>query len=346
MLEPMLCCRVAVPAPKSAVDFRLWGLDVHGYWNSDANPQEWTRSVNAFSTYELERLEIFAAIARGYGPLWRLHTWEMCSPPPRACGQDIWALYGCEWCWAIVAAEEDYFHAGRHLACKPNPGEAGRGVYVNWVLDAAREVTQRSRFRLPLENTHTMRDEEIVLASTALLGGAEGAKASHFATENDDPRAVFISNLPPDCSVSEVTNALRSFGPLVEVRLAGSGRGPLARRTGRGCGWAVFQDSLAAERACAYGAESQQNDEKSAVEVDGLRLHISPHRCGRQHWSKWRHTAAPGWRMQKCAGCLFAVTGVTKQFCCKMCEKENGRHGPSCRRLSWRATHRPRSLSC
>ena len=34
----------------------------------------------------------------------------------------------------------------------------------------------------------------------------------------------------------------------------------------------------------------------------------------------------------KCAGCSFAVTGLTKSHCCVLCQRTPGKHGPRCER--------------
>lgn len=64
----------------------------------------------------------------------------------------------------------------------------------------------------------------------------------------------------------------------------------------------------------------------------------------KSHW-KPSQTPGPGWQMQRCLTCKYAVTGVEPQFCCSWCATNPGSHGSRCQQRSWRAFHRPRSLS-
>jgi len=226
---------------------------------------------------------------------------------------------------------------GRHgPVCKRlrwRPEQRSRGVFLRWVKDAGRTTTERSRWMWRLENLEVMREEDVAHAASSLAGtdGGDGAE--------EDPNAVFICNLPLDASAESVSEALSLFGELTRVRVA-YGRDASGQTVGRGIGWAVFKERSSAESACAASISGAQ---ALMPEVAGRRLRIAPHR--RQHWSHWRHSFAPPWRMQRCIGCGFAVTGVVPQFCCKFCSESPGRHGPACKRLPWRPLHRPRSLS-
>jgi len=339
-LEPMLRCQVALPQPKSPADFQLWGLDEDGYWGGSENPQVWTRSAEAFRSYERDRLEAFTIIAGAAGPLWRQRSWEWLLPPRLYPGRDVWALSGGEWHWAVIASDsEDDGDCGSD--------RGGSGFYVCWVRDASGGMAGRSRWRWRPENLQEMRDEDVVHASDTLSSAAEDSNRNQEEEPTFD--TVFISDLPPHTTAKEVSEALCGFGRLCRVHvkaampasLVPSGSSTCGRGPDRWHAWAVFEDSESAERACCAAAGYGPATPK----VAGCQIRIGRHRRG-QHWSRWRHSVTPGWRMQRCSGCEFAVTGVLPQFCCWRCKEANGQHGPACRRMLWRPLHRPRSLSC
>ncbi|CAK0864014.1 unnamed protein product [Prorocentrum cordatum] len=205
-----------------------------------------------------------------------------------------------------------------------------KGKHVRWVREGGRDVSNRSQWPVPYVNLEVMRHEDVYLAA-AYLGTKDCEKDAA-----PGGRGVFMSCLPPGVSEQEVREVLGAFGAVASVSVAA--RRADARPPAQAVALAEFEDAEAAAGACAASA--------CGVFLDGHRVRIAPQRPRRQPWAAWRHGSAPAWRLQRCSACSFAVTGVLPHFCCRFCEKTPGGHGPACRRLPWRALHRPRSLSC
>jgi len=196
LLEPTLACAGVLPWPHTAADLQLWGLDAQGYWNSEANPQGWTRSAEAFTTYEHPRLQAFMAVAQEVGPLWRQRTWRgSCCRGRWFVGQDVWALFQNEWHWAVVDSDDDTddtesqkngaVGSVRHLPT------SSRGCYLRWVQGASLEtleLSRRTRWAWPEQNLELMsrEDADFAAAQFTAAGGGDTLD-SQMDVENAAP---------------------------------------------------------------------------------------------------------------------------------------------------------------
>jgi len=322
LLEPLLCCQALLPRPKAALDFRLWGLDAEGYWNSEQNPQPWTRSRAAFWPYEQDRVETFTAIARQSGPLWRQASWRWAFPEPWQAGTDVWALYNREWHWAVVASSSS--SGGTAPEATVAVPHIRGSTYLYWVRDASRKLNGRSRWRWPRENIQAMRQDHVRLA-TSVISASSGSSVGAGA------------GVSGGVGVGDSHSGTGG-------RLGGGGSRP--SDVGRLTSLPDIEEEDGPEAAQPLKGEVEAGRGEPEAQLTGQRRRAGGGSRLKPHWSKWRHTAAPEWSMQLCMGCDFAVTGVSPLFCCKMCAESPGRHGRMCRRVPWRLPGRTRSLSC